>query len=186
MVRLIPTLLIVALLSRTEFKPHPNQHSSLFYYMVIILCHGIPDCKHTLNVDLFRTSPKDVNVNMASSYLDLSPLYGSSQAEQNLVRTFQNGTIKPDSYSDRRLEVFPPGVAALMICFNRFHNYVAQQLALINEGGRFTIPTKNSLAATVKETKEGITGDEMETEVQQAYIATLEKVDNDLFNTARL
>src|SRR5271155_109004 len=186
MVRLIPTLLIVALLCRTEFKPHPNQHSSLFYYMVIILCHGTPDCKHTLNVDLFRTSPKDVNVNMASSYLDLSPLYGSSQAEQNLVRTFQNGTIKPDSYSDRRLEVFPPGVAALMICFNRFHNYVAQQLALINEGGRFTIPTKNSIAATVKETKEGIAGDEMETEVQQACTAALEKVDNDLFNTARL
>src|SRR5277367_1240183 len=142
--------------------------------------------KRALIVDLFHTSHKDITVNMVSSYLDLSPLYGSSQAEQNLVRTFQNGTIKPDSYSDRRLEVFPPGVAALMICFNRFHNYVAQQLALINEGGRFTIPTKNSLAATVKETKEGITGDEMETEVQQAYIATLEKDDNDLFNTARL
>jgi hypothetical protein len=186
MVRLIPTLLIVALLSRTEFKPHPNQHSSLFYYMVIILCHGTPDCKHALIVDLFHTSHKDINVNMASSYLDLSPLYGSSEAEQNLVRTFQNGTIKPDSYSDRRLEVFPPGVAALMICFNRFHNYVAQQLALINEGGRFAIPTKISIAATIRETKERIAGDEMETEVQQAYTAAMEKVDNDLFNTARL
>jgi hypothetical protein len=123
---------------------------------------------------------------MASSYLDLSPLYGSSQAEQNLVRTFQNGTIQPDSYSDRRLEVFPPGVAALMICFNRFHNYVAQQLALINEGGRFAIPTKISIAATIRETKEGIAPEEMEAEVQQAYTAAMEKVDNDLFNTARL
>jgi hypothetical protein len=186
MVRLIPTLLIVALLSRTEFKPHPNQHSSLFYYMVIILCHGTPDCKHALIVDLFHTSHKDINVNMASSYLDLSPLYGSSEAEQNLVRTFQNGTIQPDSYSDRRLEVFPPGVAALMICFNRFHNYVAQQLALINEGGRFAIPTKISIAATIRETKEGIAPEEMEAEVQQAYTAAMEKVDNDLFNTARL
>jgi hypothetical protein len=154
--------------------------------MVIILCHGTPDCKPALNVDLFRTSPKDINVNMASSYLDLSPLYGSSQAEQKLVRTFQNGTIKPDSYSDRRLEVFPPGVAALMICFNRFHNYVAQQLALINEGGRFALPTKISVAATIKETKEGIAPEEMEAEVQQAYTAAIEKVDNDLFNTARL
>jgi hypothetical protein len=123
---------------------------------------------------------------MASSYLDLSPLYGSSQAEQNLVRTFQNGTIKPDSYSDRRLEVFPPGVAALMICFNRFHNYVAQQLGLINEGGRFAIPNKSSIAATIRETKKDITEDEMETEVQRAYTAAMEKVDNDLFNTARL
>src|SRR5580700_11114991 len=100
---------------------------------------------------------------MASSYLDLSPLYGSSQAEQNLVRTFQNGTIKPDSYSDKRLEVFPPGVAALMICFNRFHNYVAQQLALVNEGGRFVIPSRSSIAAIIRETKRGMTEDEIQT-----------------------
>ena len=123
---------------------------------------------------------------MTSSYLDLSPLYGSSQAEQNLVRTSQNGTIKPDTYSDRRLEVFPPGVAALMICFNRFHNYVVQQLAWINEGGRFTMPSKSSIAATIRETRENIAEDEMETEVQRAYTAAIEKVDNDLFNTARL
>jgi hypothetical protein len=82
--------------------------------------------------------------------------------------------------------VFPPGVAALMICFNRFHNYVAQQLALINEGGRFAIPNKSSIAATIRETKKDITEDEMETEVQRAYTAAMEKVDNDLFNTARL
>jgi linoleate 8R-lipoxygenase / 9,12-octadecadienoate 8-hydroperoxide 8R-isomerase len=75
---------------------------------------------------------------MASSYLDLSPLYGSSKAEQDLMRTFKDGMIKPDTFSDRRLELFPPGVAALMVCFNRFHNYIVQQLALVNEGGRFT------------------------------------------------
>jgi hypothetical protein len=123
---------------------------------------------------------------MASSYLDLSPLYGSSQTEQNLVRTFQNGTLKPDSYSDKRLEVFPPGVAALMICFNRFHNYVAQQLAMINEGGRFTIPSKSSIAVTIKATKVDITEDELETEVEREYTVALREVENNLFNTARL
>lgn len=186
MVLLVPTLLIVALLARTEFKPHPNQHSSLFYYMAIILCHGTPDYKHALRVDLFNTSHKDININMASSYLDLSPLYGSSQAEQNLVRTMENGKIKPDTYSDTRLEVFPPGVAALMVCFNRFHNYVAQQLALINEGGRFTIPSQSSIAATVKETREDLTDDGLQSLAQRVYSAAMEKLDDDLFNTARL
>lgn len=187
MVRLIPALLIVVLLSRSEFKPHPNQHSSLFYYMVIILGHGIPDFnRRALNVDLFHTSHKDVTVNMASSYLDLSPLYGSSQKEQNLLRTFQKGMIKPDSYSDRRLEIFPPGVAALMICFNRFHNYVAQQLGLINEGERFAIPSKASIAATIMDAKKNMTGAEMEIEVGRVYTAAMTKLDNDLFDTARL
>lgn len=186
MVPLILALLIVALIARTEFKPHPSQHSSLFYYMVVILCHGIPPCNHALIVDLFHTSHKDVNVNMASSYLDLSTLYGSSQVEQNLVRTFQNGTIHPDSYSDKRLELFPPGVAALMICFNRFHNYVAQQLAMINEGERFAVPNKGSIATAMRETKDDMTPEDMEVEVQREYTAAMKKVDNDLFNTARL
>ena len=154
--------------------------------MVIILWHGIPDCNHLLTVDLFNTSAKDVTVNMASSYLDLSPLYGSSQAEQNLVRTFQNGTLKPDSFSDKRLEIFPPGVAALMICFNRFHNYVAQQLALINEGGRFPVPNNDSIAASIRNAKKGLSEDEIATEVQHEYTKALKKVDDDLFNTARL
>jgi hypothetical protein len=123
---------------------------------------------------------------MASSYLDLSPLYGSSQGEQNLVRTFDNGTIKPDSFLDRRLEIFPPGVAALMICFNRFHNYVAQQLALINEGGRFVIPNKTGIIATIRGARRDLTEDEIETEVEREYAAATKKVDNDLFNTARL
>jgi Animal haem peroxidase len=114
-----------------------------------------------LIVDLFHTSHKDVNINLASSYLDLSPLYGSSQAEQDRIRTFKDGNLKVDAFVDRRLELFPPGVAALMICFNRFHNYVVQQLALINEGGRFIKPVDNSTAAEAK-------------------------YDNDLFQTGRL
>lgn len=88
--------------------------------------------------DLSHPSSKDASVNMTSSYLDLSPLYGSSQEEQKLVRTFKNGILKPDTISDTRLELYPPGVSALLICFNRFHNYVAAQLLEINEGGKFS------------------------------------------------
>lgn len=87
--------------------------------------------------DLSRPSTADPDINMTSSYLDLSPLYGSTQEEQNLVRTFQNGTLKPDTIFDARLDLYPQGVCALLICFNRFHNYVTGQLLEINEAGKF-------------------------------------------------
>jgi hypothetical protein len=46
--------------------------------------------------------------------------------------------------------------------FNRFHNYVSEQLAVINENGRFNKPSKKSPDTAWK------------------------KYDNDLFQTARL
>ena len=61
--------------------------------------------------------------------------------------------------------MFPPGVSALLVCFNRFHNYAVQQLAMINEGGRFTVPKE---------------------EHDNDYEAAMTKHDNDLFQTARL
>jgi linoleate 10R-lipoxygenase len=50
--------------------------------------------------------------------------------------------------------------------FNRFHNYVVQQLAQINENNRFKKPW------------EGMT--------EQQATAALKKYDNDLFQTGRL
>jgi linoleate 8R-lipoxygenase/9,12-octadecadienoate 8-hydroperoxide 8R-isomerase len=120
------TLLTVALVVRPKYKPHPNKVSSLLYYLTVLISH-----------DLSRPSPVDSSVNLNSSYLDLSPLYGSSLEEQTLVRTFQNGTLKSDTVSETRLELYPPGVTALLVCFNRFHNYVAAQLLEINEAGKF-------------------------------------------------
>lgn len=98
---------------------------------------------------------------MTSSYLELSPLYGNNQDEQDLVRTFKDGKLKPDCFSTRRALGFPPGVGVLLIMFNRFHNYVVDQLASINEGGRFTKPDESN-------TKE------------------YAKYDNNLFQTGRL
>lgn len=100
-------------------------------------------------------------MSLTSSYLDLGPLYGNNQGEQNAVRTFKDGKLKPDCFSTKRVLGFPPGVGVLLIMFNRFHNYVAEQLAQINEGGRFTKPNKSNA---------------------KAYATW----DNDLFQTARL
>jgi hypothetical protein len=136
--------------------------------------------------DLFRTSERDMNVNLTSSYLDLSPLYGSRQEEQNLVRTFKDGKLKPDTFCETRLELFPPGVAALLVCFNRFHNYAAQQLAMINEGDRFPIPNKEAFEKHVRASHHHSTEAELQTKISKAYTEATTKLDDDLFQTARL
>lgn len=135
--------------------PHPNRISSMLFYLASIIIH-----------DLFRTNHDDFRISDTSSYLDLSPLYGSDQVEQDRMRTFEDGKIKADCFSETRLLAFPPGVGALLIMFNRYHNSIVEQLALINEGSRFKKPDE-----TLNEEK-----------WQQA----VKKYDNDLFQTGRL
>ena len=77
-----------------------------------------------------RQSSKDFNINLTSSYLDLSPLYGRNADELKDMRQFKDGLIKPDCFSSKRVMGFPPGVGVFLIMFNRFHNYVAGNLAL--------------------------------------------------------
>ena len=89
--------------------------------------------------DLFRTNRSDVTINDTSSYLELSPLYGNSAEDQQSMRTFKDGKLKPDCYHEKRLAGFPPGIGVILVMFNRFHNYVAEQLAAINESGRFDV-----------------------------------------------
>ncbi|KAJ5815526.1 hypothetical protein N7474_007303, partial [Penicillium riverlandense] len=145
-----PETLFDSLLARKEFKEHPNKISSVVFYLASIIIH-----------DLFQTDPTDGTKSLTSSYLDLSPLYGNNQDQQNNVRTFMDGKLKPDSFSSKRVLGFPPGVGTLLIMFNRFHNYVVTNLAAINEGGRFTKP------------------DPSNTKAYATY-------DNDLFQTGRL
>ena len=118
---------------------------------------------------MFRTgddSKKDPNPNFnissTSSYLDLAPLYGNNEEQQQAVRTMTDGMLKPDAFSEFRILGFPPGVSALLVLFNRFHNYVAGELKRINETGRFSPNPRLSKEDASK------------------------KVDNDLFNSARL
>ncbi|RFU30727.1 hypothetical protein B7463_g5603, partial [Scytalidium lignicola] len=147
-----PGIIFDSLMVRGDtFEPHPNKISSMLFYLATIIIH-----------DLFLTSHDDYTISMTSSYLDLSPLYGTNQGEQDAMRTFKDGKLKPDCFSAKRILGFPPGVGAFLIMFNRFHNYVVTQLAMINENGRFTKP------------REG------------AEKRALDKYDNDLFQTGRL
>ena len=52
----------------------------------------------------------------------------------------------------------------MLVMYSRFHNFAAENIAAINEDGRFTMP------------KEG----------EADYDAKLKKRDNDIFQTARL
>ena len=139
-----------------------------------------------LILDLFRTSHDDPNISLTSSYLDLSPLYGSNQEEQNLVRTFQDGKLKPDCFSESRLGSFPPGVGVLLLCFNRFHNYVVGQLASINEGGKFSVPDKAAIEKMTKLMNPSYTDDQIQAGVKEAYNKAIAKRENDLFQVGRL
>lgn len=89
--------------------------------------------------DIIYESPQDMNINDTSCYLDLTTLYGRNQGEQNSVRTFKNGLLKPDVYADPRPSI-TPGVAVLLVLFNRFHNFAARTILAINEKGKFTPP----------------------------------------------
>lgn len=150
-----PELIFESIMKRTTYKKHPNNVSSVLWYWATIIIH-----------DLFWTDHRDPNKTLTSSYLDLSPLYGSNQGMQDSVRTFKDGLMKPDTYADKRLHGMPPGCSVILIMFNRFHNHVATNLAAINEGGRFTPPSP----------------DLNEAQAAEAW----KKYDNDLFQTARL
>ncbi|KAL9035212.1 MAG: hypothetical protein Q9180_004979, partial [Flavoplaca navasiana] len=116
--------------------------------------------------DLFQTDHRDFSNSQTSSYLDLSTLYGDTEEDQNAIRTFKDGKLKPDCFSEQRLLGFPPGCGVLLIMLNRFHNYVVEQLAVINENDRFPMP------------REGLP-DDMKAKAWA-------KRDHDLFNTGRL
>ena len=155
-------------------RDHPNQISSVFFYLASVIIHGRiisqvsgTQANTSLPLDIFRTDDRDSNKLKNSSYLDLSPLYGSSDDPKSdacvaKVRTFKDGMLKPDTFSETRAYALPPGVAVLLLCFNRFHNYVASQLKEINEKDRFSLDPRKSPEEGQK------------------------KVDEDLFQTARL
>ena len=150
-----PGLVFDSVMAREKFTPHPNRVSSVFFYWASLIIH-----------DLFQTNHRDFSISQTSSYLDLSTLYGDTQEDQDQIRTFKDGKLKADCFSEARLLGFPPGCGVLLIMLNRMHNYIVEQLAFINEAGRFTKP------------KEGLPA-EM---AQKA----LTKYDNDLFQTGRL
>ncbi|CAH0040852.1 unnamed protein product [Clonostachys rhizophaga] len=153
-----PGLIFDTLLSRNgECKPHQCGISSMMFYLGVIITH-----------DIFQTGGRDGAINLASSYLDLAPLYGNSWEEQKEMRQFRNGLLKPDCFAHKRLLTFPPACRVFLVMFNRFHNYVVEQLASINEANRFKKPTSAP--------------DSNDLDDQKAW----EQYDEDLFQTGRL
>jgi hypothetical protein len=59
------------------FTPHPGGISSLFFAFADLIIHSC-----------FYTDHADWSVNKTSSYLDLSPLYGNSEADIAKARNY--------------------------------------------------------------------------------------------------
>ncbi|KAK4180821.1 heme peroxidase [Triangularia setosa] len=133
------------------FQPYPQGISSMMFYLATLIIH-----------DCFQTSSSDYNMNLTSSHLGLSPLYGWNEAEQKAMRTLEDVLLKLDCFSSKRVLGFSPGCGVFLVMFKRFHNYVVTQLAKINENGRFNKPSP------------------------EAGNVAWEKYDNDLFQTGRL
>lgn len=98
----------------------------MLFAMAVLITHSI-----------FVTDHEDLNMNHASSYLDLSPIYGNNQAEQDKIRTHVQGEIYPDVLSSNRLFLMSPGAVALGLVFSRNHNWIAKKLVEVNQNGQF-------------------------------------------------
>jgi linoleate 10R-lipoxygenase len=100
------------LLKRDKFVPHPGGLSSMFFAFANLVIHSI-----------FNTNHQDCTINKASSYLDLSPLYGSSKEQVDQVRRKDGtGRLWEDVFADSRLLLMPPSVCALLVLLCRNHN----------------------------------------------------------------
>ncbi|KAI0060307.1 heme peroxidase [Artomyces pyxidatus] len=125
-----PELVFDTLLKRDKFEEHPGGISSLFFAFADLVIHSI-----------FNTDSHDWTQNNVSSYLDLSPLYGSSQDEQDALRPKDGtGKIYPDVFADSRLLFMPPAVCALLVILSRNHNFIAEKILSINERGNLSNP----------------------------------------------
>ena len=101
-------LIFDSLFARQKFTPHPNKVSSIFFDWASFIIH-----------DLLQTDHHDYSISQTSSYLDLSILYGDNQDDQDQMRTFKDGMIKADCFSESRLLAFPPACGTMLIMLNR-------------------------------------------------------------------
>lgn len=129
-----PSLVFDSVMGRNSFTPHPNKVSSVFFYWASLIIH-----------DLFQTDHRDFNMSQTSSYLDLSTLYGDTQEDQNNIRTFKDGKLKPDCFSEERLLGFPPGCGVLLIMLNRWVSLYLLKMIISNRQWAFTTTLLNNL-----------------------------------------
>ncbi|KAL4262777.1 Heme peroxidase [Pleurotus pulmonarius] len=140
-----PGLIFDTLLRRRELKSHPGGLSSMILAFASIVTHS-----------LFRTDHADVSINNASSYLDLSPVYGDNQADQDKVRDKDQGRglLYPDTFHEERLIFLPPATSTLLVLFSRNHNLIADKILKINERKRWTDPPPTDPAARALQDEE--------------------------------
>lgn len=128
-----PELVFDQLLKRDKFVEHPGGISSLFFAFADFIIHSI-----------FNTDTRDWTKNDVSSYLDLSPLYGSSDADLDKVRRKDGtGRLWDDVFADWRLLNMPPSVGALIVLFNRNHNvgrsfFSASHISLFSDRSEYS------------------------------------------------
>ncbi|KIJ37088.1 hypothetical protein M422DRAFT_232076 [Sphaerobolus stellatus SS14] len=123
-----PGLVFDMLLKRKKDVDHPTGLSALFFAFANLIIHS-----------LFRTSRDNSSINDTSSYLDLSPLYGVDAKEQETVRKFAGtGMLYEDTFADRRLLGMPPATPALLVVFNRNHNFIAKRILEIDEQNKYS------------------------------------------------
>ena len=136
---------------KDNWKPHPGGNSSLTFAFASLVTHS-----------LFRTNPKNWSINDTNSYLDLSPLYGINQDQQDMVRNKAEGRgyLWKDAFAEDRLILVPPAASALLVIFSRNHNvskypaialqlriteidiqYIADMILKINEQGKWRDPS---------------------------------------------
>ncbi|KJA20426.1 hypothetical protein HYPSUDRAFT_166972 [Hypholoma sublateritium FD-334 SS-4] len=140
-----PGLVFDTVLKRQRQKNHPGGMSSLIFAYASIVTHS-----------LFRTDLQNMYMNNASSYLDLSPLYGDNQAQQDKVRDRAQGRglLYPDTFSEDRLLFLPPAASVLLVLYSRNHNYIAEQILKINERGAWSDPPPTDPALRAKQDEE--------------------------------
>ncbi|KAL4245304.1 hypothetical protein ABKN59_010400 [Abortiporus biennis] len=123
-------LVFNALLQARDFEAHPGGNSSMTFAFASLVTH-----------QLFKTDPLDFTKNN-TSYLDLSCLYGTNQKEQHSIRNKDEGKglLWFDAFAEDRLVFIPPAATALLVLFNRNHNYCANMILKINERGLWSNP----------------------------------------------
>ncbi|KAG6873168.1 hypothetical protein C0995_002017 [Termitomyces sp. Mi166 len=138
-------LIFDSILSRKGIVNHEGGMSSLIFAFASIVTHS-----------LFRTDSMNIHINNASSYLDLSPLYGDSQAAQDKVRdrTSGRGLLYPDTFSEDRFLFLTPATSVLLVLFSRNHNYIANKILKINERKRWSDPPPSDPAKRARQDEE--------------------------------
>ncbi|PFH53338.1 hypothetical protein AMATHDRAFT_187988 [Amanita thiersii Skay4041] len=140
-----PELVFDTLLKARGQQTHSGGTSSLAYAFGQLVTYS-----------LFRTDLNNWTTNLTSSYLDLSPLYGIDTNSQDSVRDKASGRglLYPDAFPEDRLAFCPPTTSALLVLFNRNHNYIAERLLSINERKRWIDPPPTDEGARNRQDEE--------------------------------